>query len=295
MNWGSKAWDNNDRKPFDHADFMIIDSHQHFWHYQPYRDSWITEDMSAIRRDFLPDDLAAHLKAHKINGCVAVQADQSEKETGFLIKCAQANSFIKGVVGWTDFRSPGLQARLEYYYQFSEVKGFRHIVQAEPEDFLLQKQFCNGISLLQQYDFTYDILVHPWQLPAVLKFVKMFPNQNFVIDHMAKPLIKDQKIKPWKQLLMEIAMHEHVFCKVSGLVTEADWKKWKVSDFTPYLETALEAFGPTRLMYGSDWPVCLLAADYEQQWLIIQPFTDRLTPTEKKAILGENARRFYHL
>lgn len=274
---------------------MIIDSHQHFWNYQPQRDTWISEDMSSIRRDFLPDDLLPLLQKNKIEGCVAVQADQSEKETDFLIKCAVNNSFVKGIVGWTDLQSPGVQARLEYYYQFHEVKGFRHIVQTEPDDFLLQENFCTGVGLLEQYNFTYDILIYHHQLPIALRFVKRFPNQSFVIDHLAKPAIRHQQLKPWKLQLQQIAMHENVCCKFSGLVTEADWKNWKVSDFKPYLETALEAFGPKRVMYGSDWPVCLVAGGYEDQLHITRQFIETLSPSEKKAIMGENATRFYHL
>ena len=274
---------------------MRVDSHQHFWNYQPKRDTWITEEMNVIRKDFLPAQLSQLLKENKIEGCVAVQADQSEKETDFLIKCARNHSFVKGIVGWTDLQSPGVQARLEYYYQFHEVKGFRHVVQSEPGDFLLRESFCSGIALLEQYAFTYDILVYPHQLPAALAFIKKFPNQFFVIDHLAKPSVRQMQLKPWKQQLQQIAMHENVFCKISGLVTETDWKTWKPSNFKPYLDTALEAFGTQRLMYGSDWPVCLLAASYEEQLQIIQQFIDPLSPAEKKAIMGENAVIFYHL
>ena len=168
---------------------MNIDSHQHFWNYQPQRDTWITDDMSTIRRDFLPDDLLPLLQKNKIEGCVAVQADQSEKETDFLIKCAVNNSFVKGVVGWTDLQSPGVQARLEYYYQFHEVKGFRHVVQAEPDDFLQRENFCKGVGLLEQYNFTYDILIYHHQLPAALRFVKRFQNQSFVIEQLLSSMI----------------------------------------------------------------------------------------------------------
>ena len=274
---------------------MTIDAHQHFWNYQPRRDTWITDDMEAIRKDFYPEHLFPILKKHGIEGCVSVQADQSEKETGFLIRCAQQHSFIKGIVGWTDLLSPGAQARLEYYFQFQEVKGFRHIVQSEADDFLLQENFCKGIRLLEQYNFTYDILIYPRHLPAALQFVKKFPNQLFVVDHLAKPLIRQHQLNPWKQQLRQIAMHENVYCKISGMVTEADWTHWKASDFKPFLETVLEAFGPRRLMYGSDWPVCLLAADYEQQHDLVLQFIEPLSPSEKRMILGENAVRFYHL
>ena len=274
---------------------MTIDSHQHFWQYQPQRDTWITDEMGRIKKDFLPVDLSPILRESKIEGCVAVQADQSEKETDFLIKCAHQNSFVRGIVGWTDLQSPGVQARLEYYYQFQEVKGFRHVVQTEPDDFLLDDNFCKGIALLEQYNFTYDILIYPRQLTAALKFVKRFPRQSFVIDHLAKPLIKQQQLKPWKQQLQQIAMHENVSCKISGMVTEADWANWKPSAFKSFLETTLEAFGSKRVMYGSDWPVCLLAATYDQQLQIIRDFISPLSTAEKRAIMGENAARFYHI
>ncbi len=274
---------------------MTIDAHQHFWKYRPQRDTWITEEMETIRKDFLPENLQDLLHQNKIEGCVTVQVDQSEKETDFLIQCARNHSFIKGIVGWTDLRSTGVQARLEYYYQFSEVKGFRHIVQSEPEGFLSRPDFCRGVALLEQYDFTYDILAYPKQLPSVLSFIKKFPNQKFVIDHLAKPFIRQHQIKPWKQHIQQIAMHENVFCKISGMVTEADWKSWKATDFSPYMETIWESFGPKRVLYGSDWPVCLLAATYEKQFEIVRQFISPFSPAEKKGILGENATRFYHL
>jgi L-fuconolactonase len=274
---------------------MTVDAHQHFWNYDPQRHAWIGDDMKGIRRDFTPLDLEPILRRNKIEGCVTVQVDQTEKETEFLLKLARQHNFIKGVVGWTDFRSPSLQARLEYYFQFPEVKGFRHIVQAEPHDFLLNAAFCRGIGVLEQYNLTYDILVYPEHLPAALEFVQKFPNQRFVIDHLAKPPIKEHELAPWKELITAIGKHEHVYCKVSGMVTEADLKNWKPSDFQPYLETILEAFGSRRLMYGSDWPVCLAAAAYEQQLGIVQNFIASLSPSEKKAIMGENAIRFYHL
>jgi L-fuconolactonase len=274
---------------------MTIDAHQHFWKYQPKRDTWITPAMEVIRQDFLPEDLEGILKDNRIEGTIAVQADQSEKETDFLIKCSQANPFVKGIVGWTDLQSPNVQARLEYYYQFDQVKGFRHVTQSEPDNFLLRDPFCNGVSLLEQYNFTYDILIYPRQLASALAFVRKFPRQLFVIDHIAKPAIKSHETEPWKKQIRELAKHENVHCKISGLVTEADWKRWKPADFRPYLESVLEAFTPKRLMYGSDWPVCLVATDYKGQLDLTRNFIDALSAPEKRAIMGANAARFYHL
>ncbi len=274
---------------------MTVDAHQHFWSYDPRRHDWIGDEMKVIRRDFTPADLEPVLKRNKIEGCVTVQVDQTEKETEFLLKLVRENTFIKGIVGWTDLRSPSVQARLEYYYQFPEIKGFRHIVQAEANDFLLNAEFCRGIAMLKQYNFTYDILIYPDHLPATLEFVQKFPDQSFVIDHLAKPLIKKRELEPWKRLITSISKYENASCKISGMVTEADLTNWKSSDFQPYLETILDAFGPKRLLYGSDWPVCLAAADYEKQLGIVQRFIEPLSPSEKKAIMGENAVRFYHL
>ncbi|GEP93792.1 amidohydrolase family protein [Chitinophaga cymbidii] len=275
---------------------MIIDAHQHFWIFDPVRDAWITEDMSAIRRNFLPADLAPVLQANGVDGCVAVQADQSEAETDFLLQLAAENSFVKGVVGWTDLRSARLDERLDHYAQFPLLKGFRHIVQGEPDPaFLLREDFCKGVKALARHDFTYDILIYPYQLPAAVQFVEKFPYQRLVIDHLAKPYIKKGEVKGWEENMRAIGKHEHVYCKLSGMVTEADIRNWKQADFTPYLEVALEAFGPDRLMFGSDWPVCLVAADYPQMKKIVTDFIGTLTPAEQARIMGGNAAAFYKL
>lgn len=275
---------------------MIIDAHQHFWIFDPVRDAWITEEMNAIRRNFLPADLAPVLQANGVDGCVAVQADQSEAETDFLLQLASENNFVKGVVGWTDLRSARLDERLDYYAQFPLLKGFRHIVQGEPDPaFLLREDFCKGVKALARHDFTYDILIYPHQLPAAVQFVEKFPEQRLVIDHLAKPYIKKGEVKGWEENMRAIGRHEHVYCKLSGMVTEADIRNWKQADFTPYLEVALEAFGPDRLMFGSDWPVCLVAADYPQMKKIVTDFIGTLTPAEQARIMGGNAAAFYKL
>ena len=210
-----------------------IDSHQHFWKYDPVKDAWINDDMKVIQRDFMPEDLEPLLHENGIDGCIAVQADQSEAETHFLLELAQNNDFVKGVVGWVDLRIPDLKSRLDYFSQFKKLKGFRHIVQAEPEDdFLLKDDFCNGIAQLEQYNFTYDILILPKHLPYAVELVKRFPNQKFVIDHLAKPNFKQNDFSDWKKGIIVLAKCENVYCKVSGLVTEADWNNWSETDFT---------------------------------------------------------------
>jgi L-fuconolactonase len=252
--------------------------------------------MAAIRRDFLPGDLKPELDAAGYDGCVAVQAPQTEAETEFLLDLAAQYDFIRGVVGWVDLRAGNAEERLAHFAQFSKLVGVRHIVQAEPDDeFLLDPAFGRGIGLLQKFNLTYDILIYPRHLPIAARFAAHFPDQPFVLDHLAKPFIKDHEIEPWARHLRELARHENVHCKLSGMVTEADWIAWDRDDFTPYLDVALEAFGPGRLMIGSDWPVCKVAAGYGEVMALVEEYVARLTPTESAAILGENASRFYGL
>jgi L-fuconolactonase len=274
---------------------MRIDSHQHFWSYDQHRDSWMNEDMRALRRDFLPVDLFPLLQQNHMDGCIAVQADQSTDETDFLLQLADKNDFIKAVVGWIDLRAGNIEGQLEKYLSHKKLKGFRHIVQDEPENFLLREDFCRGISLLKNYQFTYDILVYSSQLPTVLRFIELFPDQRFVIDHIGKPDIKNRKIEQWRNEMKEIAKHPNVYCKLSGMVTEADWKNWTVADFQPYIQSILENFGSERVMFGSDWPVCVLSASYRQCCEILDQNTLHLNEEDKRKLWGENAIRFYNM
>lgn len=273
-----------------------IDSHQHFWKYHPVKDAWISDDMNVIQRDFLPVDLLPLLQENDIDGCIAVQADQSEEETHFLLELAKDNDFIKGVVGWIDLRNPNLKSRLDYFSQFKKLKGFRHIVQAEIEDdFLLRDDFCQGISLLESFSFTYDILILPKHLKVVLKFVQRFPYQKFVIDHLAKPNFKQTDFTDWEKGIRELASCPNVYCKVSGLVTEADWDSWSKTDFTYCLNVVTEAFGINRLLFGSDWPVSLLAASYTQTCEIVENYFSKFSSEEQEKIWNGNAIEFYNL
>jgi L-fuconolactonase len=275
---------------------MMIDSHQHFWRYDPARDSWITEAMSVLKRDFLPEQLTNDLDANGIDASIAVQADQSEKETLFLLDLAQHSDRIAGVVGWIDLISAQVDERLRFFSQFEKLCGFRHIAQAEPDDrFLVRRDFLGGISKLREFGFTYDILIYPKQLPAAVELVSTFPEQRFVIDHMAKPEIKTAESATWSACIRSIAGNPNVYCKLSGLVTEADWHSWDSEDFKFYLDVVFEAFGPERLMFGSDWPVCLLAASYGQVKRLIEDYVDRYSSKEKEKIFGSNAVRFYSL
>jgi L-fuconolactonase len=274
---------------------MTIDAHQHFWYYNEAVYAWIDESMQAIRRDFLPADLEPILKKNGFDGCVLVQVNQSEQENHDFLKFTSLYDFIKGVVGWIDLRAENLEEKLTYFSQFDKLKGFRHIVQGEPVGFMQQESFIRGIKKLGEFGYTYDILIYPKQLKDALHLVRECPANKFVIDHIAKPDIKHQEISKWSNYMKEIARYEHVFCKVSGMVTEADWYKWKKEDFYIYLDCILEFFGVDRIMYGSDWPVCLVAGAYEEQLSIVQSYFEKLSTTEKNKLFGDNATRFYGL
>lgn len=275
---------------------MKIDSHQHFWQYHPVKDAWINDEMKVIQRDFLPADLEPILLANEVEGCVAVQADQSEEETRFLLDLAQDNDFVKGVVGWIDLCADNIEERLEYYSKFERLKGFRHIVQGESDiDFMLRPSFQQGISKLAQYNFTYDILIFPKHLENAAKLVAKFPQQKFVIDHLAKPDFKGIEFSHWENGIRSIAKFPNVMCKVSGLVTEADWNNWKPSDFTYCLNVVTEAFGMDRLMFGSDWPVSLLAASYGESCDLVEQYFSKFSEAEQDLFWGSNAVNFYRL
>ena len=274
---------------------MTLDAHQHFWQFDSVRDAWISAEMAVLRRDFLPAGLQAVLKNNDVSGCVAVQADQSETETRFLLDLAEKNDFIEAVVGWVDLRAPALEERLEHWRQFSKLRGFRHILQAEKPGFILDPAFLRGIGLLGKHDFTYDLLVFPRHLRVLRHFLQKFENQKFILDHLAKPYIKKGLIKQWRKDLRALAKQENLWVKVSGLVTEADWRNWKPEDFRPYLDVVFEAFGSKRVVYGSDWPVCLLAADYAGQKAILSDYLAPFSPAEKAGFWGENGKNFYSI
>lgn len=274
---------------------MRIDTHQHFWKFDPQRDAWITDEMAVIKHDFLPEDLQPLLRQEQFDGCIAVQADTSEKQTQFLLDLAAKYPFIKGVVGWLDLCSDVIDERLQYFSEHTKLKGLRHIVQAEPDGFMLRDDFQRGISALEKYNLTYDILIFPHQLEEAVKLVETFPKQKFILDHGAKPYIKDGKIKLWKDQMESLARFENVACKVSGLTTEADWEQWDNVAMEPYLDVIFNAFGTTRTLFGSDWPVSLLAGSYGETVALVEDYISKFSKMEQQQIMGWNARNWYHL
>ncbi|MEA3208684.1 MAG: L-fuconolactonase [Chthoniobacter sp.] len=274
---------------------MRVDSHQHFWRYSAAEYPWMQPDWP-IRRDFLPDDLAPELRACGLDGCVAVQARQSLEETRLLLGLADASPLIRGVVGWVDLCSPRVEEQLAEFAPHPKFVGVRHVVQDEPDDrFMLREDFQRGIGLLRGFELTYDILIYPRQLSAAIDLARAFPEQPFVLDHLAKPVIRKGTLSPWREQLRELAASPNVLCKVSGLVTEARWHQWQPADFRAYLDAAFEAFGPDRLLFGSDWPVALLAATYGQVFSLVRDYVGQLGDGVDAKFFGLNAARFYDL
>lgn len=275
---------------------MKIDAHQHFWRYGVDTHAWIDDSMRALKRDFLPEDLAPLLRDSGFDGCIAVQAQQSVEETEWLLRLADERAFILGVVGWVDLAAPDVADQLRRLASHKKLRGIRHIVQDEPDDrFMLGPEFMRGIATLAEFDLVYDILIYPRQMPAAVKLAQAFPQQRFVLDHLGKPEIRNGELDQWARGIAAISRNRNVSCKLSGLVTEADWSSWSPADFTPYLDVAMDWFGPERSMIGSDWPVCTLAGAYGDVIDIVQRYIERLAPEQRDAILGGTAARVYGL
>lgn len=277
---------------------MKIDSHQHFWKFNPQEYDWIDDSMAVLQKDHLPNDLEKILSRNGFDGSVAVQARQTIEETAWLLDLAENHPIIKGVVGWLDLRSDQLDEQLKRFGSHPKLVGVRHVVQGEPDDrFILGKEFMRGIEKLLDYNLTYDILIFPKQLKASIEFVRNFPEHRFVLDHIAKPFIKSGIVSPWDEQIRQLASFPNVWCKVSGMVTEADWQHWTIADFEPYLDVIFNAFGTDRVMFGSDWPVCTVAASYEKVIEIVDSYLNEhnFSEVEKTAFWGGNAQRFYKI
>ncbi len=275
---------------------MKIDTHQHFWKYNDLDYVWMSANMDKLRKDHMPTDLMPLIDAAGISATVAVQARQCLEESTWLLKLADKYPFIRGVVGWVDLSSDRVVEQLEQFVQHPKFRGVRHVVHDEPDDeFMLRESFLDGLSRLKRFGLTYDLLLFPRHLPIACEVVKRFPDQPFVLDHIAKPPVRGGEMEPWKRDLKRLAAFPNVFCKLSGLVTEAGWDSWKAHDFEPYLDVVLNSFGPHRLMIGSDWPVCTLAADYGSVIQMEAAYISRLSEDEQRAILEDNPVGFYSL
>ena len=273
-----------------------IDAHQHFWRYSAAEYGWIDESMAALRRDFLPADGAREMASAGIDACVAVQARQTIEETRWLLSLAETTPHIAGVVGWFDLQSADVWAQLDQFAAHAKLVGVRHIVQGEADDrFLMRPAFRRGIAQLEAYGLAYDLLIYPRHLPVAVEFVSQFERQRFVLDHLAKPDIRGGERTVWARNLRRLAEHRQVYAKLSGLVTEADWTRWTSADIRPYLDIAFECFGADRLMIGSDWPVCTVAADYGRTISVVTEYVSALSSAEREAVMGGNAQRFWRL
>ena len=273
----------------------MIDSHQHFWKYSSAEYGWIDDSMAALRRDFLPTDAQREFEAAGVQASIAVQARQTPEETRWLLELADRHPFIAGVVGWVDLQADGVDAELERLSQHPRLVGIRHIVQGEPDGFLGGSAFLRGVGHLERHSLTYDILVYARQLPAAIAFARAFPRQRLVLDHLGKPDIRRGEYDEWRRHFVRLAELPNVCCKLSGLVTEANWASWTPAQLRPYLDAALEAFGPARLMIGSDWPVCLAAASYGTVIGLVRDAIGEYSVDEREQILSGTARKIFRL
>ena len=273
---------------------MKLDAHQHFWRYSAAEYGWIDQAKQSLARDFLPSDLEPLLARSGFGGSIVVQARQAVEESHWLLSQSDRHASIKGVVGWVDLRAPEVGDQLRTLATHPKFVGVRHVVQDEPDvNFMLQPDFVRGMKLLKDFDLAYDLLIFPKQLAAAIELVRVLPEQAFVLDHIAKPDIKNHRVSPWREQIKELALQPNVFCKISGMVTEAEWQTWRVPDFTPYLEIVFEAFSEDRLMFGSDWPVCLLSAEYDRVLQLVTGFLGRQSKSASDKVLGGNAAKFY--
>jgi len=275
---------------------LKIDAHHHLWKFDAQEYGWIEPNMQVLRRDFLPADLHKEMNAAGMSGSVAVQARQTVEETRWLLELAGQNDFMKGVVGWVPLADPKVGAVIDRFAANPKLRGVRHVLQDEPdENHILREDFNLGIRELAPHNLTYDILIFERHLPQTIRFVDQYPKQIFVVDHLAKPRVKYKAISPWREQMQELAKRENVYCKISGLATEADHKNWTEEQLRPYIEVVLSTFGPRRTMFGSDWPVCLLAISY-QHWVdIVGRATAQLSATEQQRFWGETAIEAYRL
>ena len=273
----------------------IIDSHQHFWKYDIQQHGWINDDMRLLKHDFLPSDLQIVFEKNKVEACVSIQVDQTKDETLFQIECAKPNDFIKGIVGWIDLFDHNIEETLDFYKKNKTIKGFRHILQGERAGFMSQPKFKSGLKKLAKNNYTYDLLIYNHQLNEAIELLKELQDLPIVLNHIAKPNIKEQSIEDWSMQIKNISKFENLSCKISGMVTEANWGNWKDKDLYPYLDIIIESFGMDRVMFGSDWPVCLLASSYERWLNVLKEYFNTFSTKEQEKFFALNCESFYKL
>ncbi len=274
---------------------MKLDAHQHFWIYSKARDLWIEDGMEILMRNFMPGDIARGMKVNETEGCIAVQSETSEAGNAFLLHLAETEPAIKGIVGWVDLCSSQITENLEYWSTFSLIRGFRHVLEGQDASFMLEPSFNKGISALAEFGFTYDLLISQEQMPGAYTLVERHDDVSFILDHLGKPRIREGGYKDWEKAIRKLASRPNLYCKLSGLVTEADLQSWKPADFKRYVDCVLEVFTPQRLVFGSDWPVCLLAATYDRVYELTQELLSDCSLNEKDDIMGKNALHFYRI
>jgi len=277
------------------GDFAIIDSHHHLWRYTAKEFGWIDDSMAPLRRDFSTEDLMAELPKAKVDGVVTVQARQTLEETRWLLELAKGSSAMRGVVGWAPIAAADFETLLNVFAVEPKLVGLRHVVQAEPDGFLDCADFNRGIRIMRGKGLVYDVLIVERQLEEAIRFVDRHPQQVFVLDHAAKPKIAHGEIEPWRGRMRELSKRVNVVCKISGMVTEDSWLRWSIESLRPYLDVVVEAFGPERLMAGSDWPVCLVATEYERWWHVLRDYFADYSEAEQAQIFGGTAMRTYGL
>ncbi|MFN5813753.1 MAG: amidohydrolase family protein [Bacteroidota bacterium] len=290
--WELRDWENNSKQQLH----MRIDAHQHFWIYNPASHGWINDEMAVIRKDFMPDDLMPILNTHRIDGCIAVQADESMHENELLLKLADKYSFIKGVVGWANLGAPAFNEQIPFFKQFKKLVGFRCIMQGKDDELYLKNEiFIQHVASLSKWNYTYDLLVYHHQIPSLHKFVERLTDNKLMLDHIGKPDIKQKNFQSWKENIQQLAQHPNIYCKLSGMITEADYTQWKYEDIVPYMDAIGEAFGAERICFGSDWPVCLVAASYDKMIGVVERWSSQFSTNEQDKIFGLNSIKFYNL
>jgi L-fuconolactonase len=273
----------------------IVDAHQHFWKYDTQIHGWIDKEMLVLQKDFMPSDLKIVFEKNQVDACVSIQVDQTKEETLFQIECAKSNAFIKGIVGWIDLFDNNIEETLYNYKENKTLKGFRYILQGKEKDFMLQPKFISGLKKLATHNYTYDLLIYNNQLNEAIELLKELHNLPIVLNHIAKPNIKNQDIQDWNKQISAISKFENLSCKISGLVTEADWANWTEKDLYPYLDIIIDSFGIDRVMFGSDWPVCLLASSYEKWLSLLKSYFSRFSTLEQEKFFALNCESFYKL